>query len=66
MFRVSRKRREFGAPVEFVDVESNGRGVDISHATLVNFDLRRAEMDVGLQVQRVCAIRGVFLPSDGQ
>jgi hypothetical protein len=47
--RISRKRRDFGVVVEFVDQEAPEKAVDLRKQIVTNYDLKRSELDVGLQ-----------------
>ena len=49
--RITRKRRDFGVGVEMIDQEMPEKMVDLRKQIVTNYDLRRVELDVGLQVR---------------
>lgn len=48
--RIARRRRDFGITVEYADHEAVDKTVDLRKQIVNNYDTRRVELDVGLQV----------------
>lgn len=47
--RISKKMRDLSKYVEFVDAENLDKTVDLRKQIVTNFDLKRVELDIGLQ-----------------
>ena len=48
--RIARRRRDFGITVEYADHEAVDKTVDLRKQIVNNYDTKRVELDVGLQV----------------